>query len=157
MNRPATAPHDTAAARKKLIIALDFERRREAEASLASAQAAKFAAGARRLPLLGVTVLTSYNDKDLAEAGYAYGVADLVARHAAQARACAHEVCAMRARCAGYTAGGSGSWRPKKNHDAGRTSGPARAIMVRSSANLEFSLRPPGIIDKARINRGHPS
>jgi orotidine-5'-phosphate decarboxylase len=113
MNRPATAPHDTAAARKKLIIALDFERRREAEASLASAQAAKFAAGARRLPLLGVTVLTSYNDKDLAEAGYAYGVADLVARHAAQARACAHEVCAMRARCAGYTAGGSGSWQKR--------------------------------------------
>ena len=111
----------------------------------------------RAPPLLGVTGLTSYNDKDLAEAGYAYGVADLVARHAAQARACAHEVCAMRARCAGYTAGGSGSWRPKKNHDAGRTSGPARAIMVRSSANLEFSLRPPGIIDKARINRGHPS
>jgi hypothetical protein len=29
MNCPATAPHDTAAARKKLIIALDFESARD--------------------------------------------------------------------------------------------------------------------------------
>ncbi|HWX14128.1 MAG TPA: hypothetical protein VNY06_04600 [Methylocella sp.] len=133
MNRPATAPHDTAAARKKLIIALDFEMQREAEAvvpilgngarfykiglelayggglslarddskrqeGLSRSQAARYRShgepgrprnlprGARRLPLLGVTVLTSYNAEDLAEAGYAYGVADLVARRAAQAR-----------------------------------------------------------------------
>jgi orotidine-5'-phosphate decarboxylase len=33
-----------------------------------------------------MTVLTSYDDHDLADAGYAYGVADLVARRAAQAR-----------------------------------------------------------------------
>ncbi|MGD0562878.1 MAG: orotidine-5'-phosphate decarboxylase [Roseiarcus sp.] len=47
------------------------------------------AAGARgtRLKLLAVTVLTSCDDADLAEAGYALGVRALVARRAAQARA----------------------------------------------------------------------
>ena len=49
-------------------------------------KAAKLAATGSSLRLLGVTVLTSYNDRDLADAGYAYGVADLVARRAAQAR-----------------------------------------------------------------------
>ncbi len=44
-------------------------------------------AGAGDLKLLAVTVMTSYDDADLAEAGYAYGVADLVARRAAQAKA----------------------------------------------------------------------
>lgn len=38
------------------------------------------------LKLLAVTVLTSYDDADLAEAGYATDVASLVARRAAQAR-----------------------------------------------------------------------
>jgi len=38
------------------------------------------------LRILGVTVLTSYDDADLKEAGYAYSVSDLVARRAAQAR-----------------------------------------------------------------------
>ncbi|HEX2135350.1 MAG TPA: orotidine-5'-phosphate decarboxylase [Microvirga sp.] len=38
------------------------------------------------LKILAVTVLTSYDDADLAEAGYALGAADLVARRAAQAR-----------------------------------------------------------------------
>jgi len=47
------------------------------------------AAGARgsKLKLLAVTVLTSCDDADLAEAGYASGVDALVARRAAQARA----------------------------------------------------------------------
>ena len=47
------------------------------------------AAGARgtRLKLLAVTVLTSCDDADLAEAGYALGVRALVARRAAQAQA----------------------------------------------------------------------
>ena len=47
------------------------------------------AAGARgtRLKLLAVTVLTSCDDADLAEAGYALGVNALVARRAAQAQA----------------------------------------------------------------------
>jgi orotidine-5'-phosphate decarboxylase len=44
-------------------------------------------AGAGELKLLAVTVMTSYDDADLKEAGYAYGVADLVARRAGQAKA----------------------------------------------------------------------
>ncbi len=48
-------------------------------------KAAKEAAAGSPLRILAVTVLTSYDDKDLAEAGYAYGVAELVARRAAQA------------------------------------------------------------------------
>lgn len=44
-------------------------------------------AGAGSLKLLAVTVMTSYDDADLKEAGYAYGVADLVTRRAAQAKA----------------------------------------------------------------------
>jgi orotidine-5'-phosphate decarboxylase len=39
------------------------------------------------LKLLAVSVLTSCDDADLREAGYAFGVAELVARRAAQARA----------------------------------------------------------------------
>lgn len=50
-------------------------------------KAAKIATVGSSLQILGVTVLTSYDDHDLAEAGYAYGVQDLVARRAAQARA----------------------------------------------------------------------
>ena len=42
--------------------------------------------GASGLKLLGVTVLTSYDDGDAAEAGYAKSVADLVAMRSAQAR-----------------------------------------------------------------------
>jgi orotidine-5'-phosphate decarboxylase len=68
--------------------------------------AARLAAAGSSLRLLAVTVLTSYDDHDLAEAGYAFGVADLVARRAAQAREAgldglilsAQEVSAMRAR-----------------------------------------------------------
>ncbi|QLP96544.1 MAG: orotidine-5'-phosphate decarboxylase [Rhodoblastus sp.] len=56
--------------------------------------------------ILGVTVMTSMTDADLAEAGYAQGVADTVARRADQARAVGvaglilspHELAAMRAR-----------------------------------------------------------
>ncbi len=44
-------------------------------------------AGAGDLRLLAVTVMTSYDDADLKEAGYALSVAELVARRAAQARA----------------------------------------------------------------------
>ena len=69
-------------------------------------RAAKLGVAGSPLRLLGVTVLTSYDDQDLAEAGYAYGVTELVARRAAQAREArldglilsAHEVSAMRAR-----------------------------------------------------------
>lgn len=49
--------------------------------------AARAGAGDAGLKLLAVTVMTSYDDADLKEAGYALGVADLVARRAGQARA----------------------------------------------------------------------
>ncbi|WP_442754648.1 orotidine-5'-phosphate decarboxylase [Methylocystis sp. JAN1] len=44
-------------------------------------------AGAGDLKLLAVTVMTSYDDADLREAGYACSVAELVARRAGQAKA----------------------------------------------------------------------
>ncbi len=50
------------------------------------AAAARGAAGSG-LKILGVTVLTSCDDADLAEAGFAFGVKELVARRANQARA----------------------------------------------------------------------
>ncbi|MBY6241390.1 orotidine-5'-phosphate decarboxylase [Methylosinus sp. Sm6] len=49
-------------------------------------RAARQGAGDGGLRLLAVTVMTSYDDSDLVEAGYATSVADLVARRAAQAR-----------------------------------------------------------------------
>jgi orotidine-5'-phosphate decarboxylase len=49
-------------------------------------RAAKEGAGASGLKLLAVTAMTSYNDADLSEAGYAGGVAETVARRAGQAR-----------------------------------------------------------------------
>jgi orotidine-5'-phosphate decarboxylase len=48
--------------------------------------AARQGASAGALKLLAVTVMTSYDDDDLKEAGYAFGVADLVARRARQAK-----------------------------------------------------------------------
>jgi len=50
-------------------------------------RAAVAGAAASRLKLLAVSVLTSSDDADLAEAGYALGVSALVTRRAAQARA----------------------------------------------------------------------
>src|SRR5450755_3125748 len=49
-------------------------------------EAAVAARGSAGLRILAVTVLTSYNDADLAAAGYEVGVSALVARRAAQAR-----------------------------------------------------------------------
>jgi orotidine-5'-phosphate decarboxylase len=48
-------------------------------------KAAKQATAGSSLQLLAVTVLTSCDDQDLFDAGYAYGVRELVARRAAQA------------------------------------------------------------------------
>lgn len=48
-------------------------------------QAARAGAEGSGLKLLAVTVMTSYDDADLRHAGYAFGVAELVARRAAQA------------------------------------------------------------------------
>ncbi len=53
-------------------------------------QTMKAATGALKnspLKILAVTVMTSYDDADLAEAGYAMGVKDLVSRRADQAKA----------------------------------------------------------------------
>lgn len=50
-------------------------------------RAARGALGDSPLQLLAVTVMTSYDDADLKEAGYAFGVKDLVARRAVQAQA----------------------------------------------------------------------
>jgi orotidine-5'-phosphate decarboxylase len=49
-------------------------------------RAAKAGAAGSGLSVLGVTVLTSADDADLREAGYAYGVRDIVSRRARQAR-----------------------------------------------------------------------
>jgi orotidine-5'-phosphate decarboxylase len=49
-------------------------------------QAARAGAGDSGLQLLAVTVMTSYDDADLREAGYGLCVADLALRRAAQAR-----------------------------------------------------------------------
>ena len=49
-------------------------------------KAARTAVEGKALKLLAVTVLTSYDDADLVEAGYALNVRDLVARRARQAR-----------------------------------------------------------------------
>jgi orotidine-5'-phosphate decarboxylase len=49
-------------------------------------KAAVAARGGAGLRILAVTVLTSYDDADLAAAGYALGVSSLVARRATQAR-----------------------------------------------------------------------
>ncbi len=51
-------------------------------------RAARAGAAGTNLKILGVTVMTSYDDADLAEAGYAEGVAPLVARRARQAVTC---------------------------------------------------------------------
>ncbi len=51
-----------------------------------SMRAARAGAGASGLRLLAVTVLTSYDDADLEEAGYALGVTELVTQRAIQAR-----------------------------------------------------------------------
>jgi orotidine-5'-phosphate decarboxylase len=49
-------------------------------------RAARQGAGDSGLRLLAVTVMTSYDDADLAEAGYSIGVAALVSRRATQAK-----------------------------------------------------------------------
>jgi orotidine-5'-phosphate decarboxylase len=68
-------------------------------------KAARQALGNSTLKLLAVTVMTSYDDADLREAGFAFGVKDLVARRAQQAKDCgvhglilsAEEAASMRA------------------------------------------------------------
>jgi len=78
------------------------------------------AAGAKgsRLRLLAVSVLTSCDDADLAEAGYAFGVRALVSRRAAQARAAGID---------------------------GLVSSPSEAAMVRDEIGDSLILVTPGI------------
>lgn len=49
-------------------------------------KAARAGVAGSGLKILAVTVMTSYDDSDLKQAGYGYGVADLVARRAQQAK-----------------------------------------------------------------------
>jgi orotidine-5'-phosphate decarboxylase len=49
-------------------------------------KAARGALGGSPMKLLAVTVMTSYDDADLAEAGFAFGVREMVARRARQAQ-----------------------------------------------------------------------
>jgi len=49
-------------------------------------RAARGALGGSSMRLLAVTVMTSYDDADLAEAGFAFGVREMVARRARQAQ-----------------------------------------------------------------------
>jgi len=101
-------------------------------------KAAKQAARGAPLRLLAVSVLTSYDDEDLAEAGYAYGVVDLVLRRAAQARTAgldglvlsAHEAKAVRARFGTELLLVTPGIRPEGKDAAGqkRTMTPAAAI-----------------------------
>jgi orotidine-5'-phosphate decarboxylase len=101
-------------------------------------KAAKEAAAGSPLRLLAVTVLTSYDDQDLAEAGYAYGVADLVIRRATQAREAgldglvlsAHEAKAIRALFGKDLLLVTPGIRPEGGNAAGqkRTMTPAQAI-----------------------------
>jgi orotidine-5'-phosphate decarboxylase len=70
------------------------------------------------LRILAVTVLTSSDDSDLARAGYEFGVADLVARRGAQAKACGV---------------------------SGLVASPGEAAALRASLGSEICLVTPGI------------
>ncbi len=81
-------------------------------------RAAVAGAEGSRLGLLAVSVLTSSDDSDLAEAGYAFGVRDLVARRAAQAEAIGI---------------------------AGVVASPGEAAMLRKACAREFLVVTPGV------------
>lgn len=100
--------------------------------------AARTGAEGSTLRLLAVTVMTSYDDRDLAEAGYAYGVKQLVARRAEQALRAgidglvlsAEEASAMRAQMGEDMILVAPGIRPLGAHaaDQKRTMTPAAAI-----------------------------
>ncbi len=106
-------------------------------------RAAVSALGDSTMTLLGVTVLTSMDDADLAEAGYATGAADLVRRRAEQAKAAgmgglvasAQEAAAIRAIVGPDMAIVTPGIRPKGS-DAGdqkRVMGPGEALRAGAS------------------------
>jgi orotidine-5'-phosphate decarboxylase len=80
--------------------------------------AAVVGAAGTELRILAVTVLTSSDDDDLARAGYAFGVADLVQRRGAQAKACGV---------------------------SGLVASPGEAAALRASLGTEIRLVTPGI------------
>jgi orotidine-5'-phosphate decarboxylase len=103
-------------------------------------KAAVAARGDAGLRILAVTVLTSYDDSDLAAAGYALGVSSLVARRAAQAReigvdglvCSAEEVVALRSLVGSSMALVTPGIRPAgaAAGDQKRVMTPARAIVA---------------------------
>jgi orotidine-5'-phosphate decarboxylase len=103
-------------------------------------EAARRGVAGSQLRLLGVTVMTSYDNHDLVEAGYAYGVSDLVTRRAAQARTAgldglilsAAEVPAMRKRFGRDFILVTPGIRPAGSEpaDQKRTMSPAEAIVA---------------------------
>lgn len=108
----------------------------------AMAAAVKAAAGTP-LCLLGVTVLTSMDDRDLADAGYAVGARDLVLRRAVQAKEAgmggivcsAHEVAAVKAATGGTLALVTPGIRPSgaEHGDQKRVMTPGEAISAGST------------------------
>ncbi len=113
-------------------------------------RAAKAGAEGSSLKILGVTVLTSYDDADLAEAGYAGNVRDVVARRARQAREAGIDGLilspeelpsdARRGRpgfssCQPrYPAGRRGQRGPKARHDAGASDCRRRGLSRRRAS-----------------------
>ena len=112
------------------------------------------------LRILAVTVLTSYDDADLAAAGYDLGVRELVAERAAQARdigvdglvCSAEEAARLRtdrrrrhgAGDAGHPAGWRRQGRPEAHHDAGRRrSRPAPIIWWSAGRSSKRPIRKP--------------
>ena len=99
--------------------------------------AAKAGVGDRPLGILGVTVMTSYDDRDLQQAGYSIGVRDLVAKRADQAVAAgiaglilsAEEVEAMRRRVGRKLRLVTPGIRP-----AGATAGDQKRVMTPAAA-----------------------
>ncbi len=101
--------------------------------------AAKAGVGDRPMGILGVTVMTSYDDRDLEQAGYAIGVRDLVALRADQAVAAgiaglvlsAEEVTDMRRRVSRKLCLVTPGIRP-----AGAAAGDQKRVMTPAAALL---------------------
>ena len=113
-------------------------------------RAAVMARGDARLKLLGVTVLTSMDESDLAEAGYAGAVSDLVGRRAAMrgrghgrhrrlaggsGGGARHRRAGRRHRHAGHQAGGGRGRRPETHRHAGGGDSGRRRLSGRRAAD----------------------
>ncbi len=127
----------------------------------AMAAAVRAAAGSQ-LCLLAVTVLTSMDDGDLAEAGYAFGARELVLRRALQAMECgmggivcsAQEVGAVRQAVGGHMALVTPGIRPAGSDkgDQKRVMTPAQAIAA-GSTHLVVGRPVTGAADPAEAAR----